>query len=232
MADRYAYLPFIGLFWMVVWGISDVIDRDVTARKSAAAFAVLVLIAFGALTYRQIGFWRNSETLWDRTLQVTQNNFVAHDSLAEFQLKQGRFAEACAHFRAAVNIFPDDMPAQEGLAVCAQARNDNREAIERYNTVLRRAIEPSIRATAFANLGSIYRGLGDYPRAKENYDSALRINPELPIALVGSGLLAQKGWDYSLAAAQYAHAMRVEPTSVGYLLLAKALATKRTFHGS
>lgn len=223
MADRYAYLPFIGLFCMAVWGISDVMNRNVAARKSAAAFAVLVLIVFGALTYRQVGFWRNSETLWNHTLQVTQNNFVAHDSLAEYQFEQGRFAASCSHFRAAVNIFPDDMPAQEGLAVCAQARNDNPEAIDRYEIVLRRAIEPSIRATAFANLGSIYRGLGDYRRAKENYDSALQLNPDLPIALVGSGLLAQKGWDYSLAAAQYAHAMHVEPTSVGYLLLAKAL---------
>ena len=223
MADRYAYLPFIGLFCMVVWGISDVINRNVAARESAGAVLVLVLIVFGALTYRQIGFWRDSETLWNHTLQVTQNNFVAHDSLAEYQLIQGRFSAGCSHFRAAVNIFADDMPAQEGLAVCAQARNDNREAIDRYDIVLRRAIEPSIRATAFANLSSIYRGLGDYRRAKENCDSALQINPDLPIALVGSGLLAQKGWDYSLAAAQYAHAMRVEPTSVGYLLLAKAL---------
>jgi tetratricopeptide (TPR) repeat protein len=222
MADSYAYLPLVGIFCMVVWGISDAINRN-AGRRSAATLAVLVLLVFGVLTYRQIGFWRNSETLWNHTLQVTQSNFVAHDSLAEFQLKQGRFAEACSHFQAAANIFTDDMPAQEGLAVCAQARNDNREAIARYNTVLRRAIEPSIRATAFANLGSIYRGLGDYRRAKEGYDSALHINPDLPIALIGSGLLAQKGWDYSLAATQYAHAMRVEPTSVGYLLLAKAL---------
>jgi cytochrome c-type biogenesis protein CcmH/NrfG len=223
MADRYAYLPFIGLFCMMVWGISDLTNQNVAIRNGVVAFAVLVLIVFGALTYRQVGFWRNSETLWNHTLQVTNNNFIAHDSLAEYQLKQGRFAVGCSHFQAAVNIFPDDMPAQEGLAVCAQARNDNGEAIERYDKVLRRALEPSIRATAFANLGSIYRGLGAYRRAKENYDSALQINPDLPIALVGSGLLAQKGWDYSLAAAQYAHAMRVEPTSVGYLLLAKAL---------
>ena len=209
---------------MVVWGISDLSKHKFTVRKSvAAAFAVLVLIVFGALTYHQIGFWRNSETLWNHALQVTKNNFVAHDSLAEYQLKQGRFAAGCSHFQSAVSIFPDDMPAQEGLAVCAQARDDNRQAIDRYDHVLRRSIEPSIRATAFANLGSIYRGLGDYRRAKENYDWALQINPDLPIALVGSGLLAQKGWDYSLAATQYAHAMRVEPTSVGYLLLAKAL---------
>ena len=184
---------------------------------------MLVLFVFGAQTYRQFGFWLNSETLWNHTQQETKNNFVAHDSLAEYELKQGRFAAGCSHFQTAVSIFPDDMHAQEGLALCAQARNDNGEAIDRYGNVLRRAIEPSIRATAFANLGSIYRGLGDYRRAMQNYDSALQINPDLPIALVGSGLLAQKGWDYSLAASQYAHAMRVEPTSVGYLLLAKAL---------
>jgi protein O-mannosyl-transferase len=223
MADRYAYLPFIGLFCMVVWGISDFGKQNIVFRKSATALAVVILAIFAGLTYRQIGFWRNSETLWNHTLEVTDHNFVAHDSLAEYQLKQGRFAAACSHFQAAVNIFADDMPAQVGLAVCAQARNEGREAIDRYDNVLRRAVEPSIRATAFANLGSIYRGLGDYQRAKENYDSALQINPDLPIALVGSGLLAQKGWDYSLAAAQYAQAMRVEPTSVGYLLLAKAL---------
>ncbi|HVH50083.1 MAG TPA: tetratricopeptide repeat protein, partial [Candidatus Bathyarchaeia archaeon] len=223
MADRYAYLPLVGLFCMLVWGISDSAKQNMVVRSSATAFAVVILAIFAGLTYRQIEFWRNSETLWNHTLEVTEHNFVAHDSLAEYQLKQGRLALACSHFQAAVNIFADDMPAQVGLAVCAQARNDDPEAIDRYDNVLRRAVEPSIRATAFANLGSIYRGLGDYRRAKENYDSALQINPDLPIALVGSGLLAQKGWDYALAAAQYAHAMRVEPTSVGYLLLAKAL---------
>jgi tetratricopeptide (TPR) repeat protein len=122
-----------------------------------------------------------------------------------------------------VKIFPDDMPAQEGLAVCAQARGDAKEAIERYKNVLKLAAEPGIRATAFANLGSIYRELHDYETSTQNYGSALKLNPDLPIALVGTGLLAQKGWDYSRAAEQYAHAMRVAPTSVGYLLLAKAL---------
>jgi tetratricopeptide (TPR) repeat protein len=223
MADRYAYLPFIGLFCMLVWGISDALKHWPAIGKAVALLSVTIVILLAALTYRQTGFWRNSETLWNHTLEVTKNNFVAHDSLAEYDLNQGRFAAGCSHFQAAVDIFADDMPAQEGLAVCAQAGHNNREAIERYENVLRLAIEPSIRATAFANLGSIYRELGNYQRAKENYESALRINPDLAIALVGSGLLAQKTWDYPRAAAQYAHAMRVEPTSVGYLLLAGAL---------
>jgi hypothetical protein len=223
MADRYAYLAFIGPFFAVAWGVSELTENRFALRQIMAMLGLVVLAVLGAATHTQVGFWKNSETLWKHTLQFTQANFVAHDSLAEYLLKQGRFAEGCSQFQASIGIFPDDMPAQEGLAVCAQAGDDNREAVDRYNFVLRRAVEPGIRATAFANLGSIYRSLGDYSRAKENYDSALQINPDLPIALVGSGLLAQKGWDYSLAAAQYAHAMRVEPTRVGYLLLAKAL---------
>ena len=223
MADRYAYLPYIGLFCMVVWGISDAASGWPEIAKVITASAVTVLIAFGALAQRQVGFWKNSEVLWNHTLQVTVGNFVAHDSLAEVFLQQDRFPEACSHFQSSVNIFPDDMPAQEGLAVCAQARGDSKEAITRYQNVLRLAAEPNIRATAFANMGSIYRELRDYGASMENYESALKLNPDLPIALVGTGLLAQKRWDYSRAAEQYAHAMRVQPTSVGYLLLAKAL---------
>lgn len=223
MADRYAYLPYIGLFCIVVWGISDLVGEKLQTKKIVSVAAAMVIVVFGVLARRQVGYWRTSEMLWNHTLQVTERNFVAHDSLADVLLQQSRFPEACAHFQTSVTIFPDDMPAQEGLAVCAQARGDSKEAVARYENVTRLAAEPNIRSIAFANLGSIYRALHDYPRAKENYESALQLNPDLPIALVGTGLLAQKGWDYSRAAAQYAHAMRVEPTSVGYLLLAKAL---------
>ena len=223
MADRYAYLPYLGLFCMVVWGISDAVSAGFANQKVVAAGAVLVLAVFAVLAQRQVGIWRNSEILWNHTLRVTEGNFVAHDSLAEVLLDQDRFPEACSQFQSSVKILPHDMPAQEGLAVCAQARGDAKEAIVRYKNVLRLAADPNIRATAFANLGSVYRELHDYSSSRENYESALKLNPDLPIALVGTGLLAQKGWDYSRAAEQYAHAMRVEPTSVGYLLLAKAL---------
>jgi tetratricopeptide (TPR) repeat protein len=223
MADRYAYLPYVGLFCMVVWGFSDAVSRRPEIAKLATTSAIAALIAFGAVAQWQVGLWKNSEVLWNHTLQVTTGNFVAHDSLAEYLLDHDRFPAACSHFQLSVSIFPDDMPAQEGLAVCAQARGDSKEAIARYQNVLRLAVEPNIRATAFANLGSIYRGLRDYPASMDNYESALKLNPDLPIALVGTGLLAQKRWDYPRAAEQYAHAMRVQPTSVGYLLLARAL---------
>jgi len=131
--------------------------------------------------------------------------------------------DARQQFEASLRIFPNDMLAQEGLAVCYQAGGEMDKAIEQYQNVLRLSIDNAVRATAFANLGSIYRTQGKYPQARQNYDSALQVNPDLPAALVGNGLLAQKGWDFANAARQYAHAMSIEPTSVGYLLLAKAL---------
>src|SRR5262249_48886701 len=113
--------------------------------------------------------------------------------------------------------------AQEGLAVCFQARGETDKAISQHENVLRLSLDNAVRATAFANLGSIYRMQGKYADSKKNYELALQMNPDLPAALVGSGLLAQKGWDFASAAKQYARAMSIEPTSVGYLLLAKAL---------
>jgi hypothetical protein len=144
MADRYAYLPFIGLFCMLVWRISDLVGRKPASRQIATVAAMVMLVVLGGIAFRQVGFWRNSESLWNHTLQVTERNFVAHDSLAEYCLKQGRFAEACSHFQSAINILPEDMPAQEGLAICVQARGNSREAIERYENVIRLAAEPGI----------------------------------------------------------------------------------------
>jgi len=222
MADRYAYLPFVGLFCMLVWAISELIHRN-WMQKAVLMSGLILLIASGTLAYRQTEFWHDSDTLWNHTLGVTHRNFVAHDALADYLMQRGRFSEACAHYESSVKIYSENMPAQEGLAICAQARGDTKQAIERYSLVISRSIEPHIRSTAFANLGSLYRGIGDYQFAKDNYEAALQLDPDLPIALVGTGLLAQKGWDYSRAATQFAHAMKIEPTGIGYLLLANAL---------
>jgi tetratricopeptide (TPR) repeat protein len=222
-ADRYAYLPFVGLYLMVAWGIAEAGEKWAGARPAFRLIAGAALLGLGILTFRQVAYWRNPETLWNRALETTRGNFFAHDSLAAYLIQTGRMPEACQHFQSSLRIFPGDVPAQEGLGVCYQAQGQPNQAVRQYENVLRLSIDNTVRATAFANLGSIYRQLGDYAQAKQNYQSALQLNPDLPIALVGTGLLAQKGWDFPKAAEQYAHAMSVEPTSVGYLLLGRAL---------
>jgi len=222
-ADRYAYLPFIGLFWIAGWAMAAAAERWQAARPAIAAVALAILLACGRTTSAQAGYWENPETLWNRALETTRGNFVAHDSLAEYLARTGRIEAACRHFEASLGLFPDDVIAQEGLGVCYQARGQTAKAVLQYENVLRLSLDHVLQANAYANLGSIYRQQGRYPEAKQNYELALQLNPDLPLALVGTGLLAQRGWDFSKAARQYAHAMSVEPTSVGYLLLAKAL---------
>ena len=99
MADRYAYIPFIGLFVALVWALRAVASR-LRLRAWLASTAVLVVLVMGCLTYRQIGYWRDSETLWRYTLSVTERNYVAHSNLGLALAKLGRPNEAILHFRA------------------------------------------------------------------------------------------------------------------------------------
>jgi protein O-mannosyl-transferase len=223
MADRYAYIPFVGLFIAAVWGIAD----WARARRIPAvylAFAASVAIAgLSVAAHAQIGYWKNSVTLWSHALSVTQGNFVAEDSMGAELMDRGKFQEAMAHFQAAAAINPSDAFSQLDLGVCEKRQGNIKGAVERYETVLRLSADPSLRSTAFGNLGSIYRTSGDYVHARENYDSALRLLPDNKFALIGLGLIAQKTGDLTHAVDYYSHAVNAEPSDTEYLLLAQAL---------
>ena len=96
-------------------------------------------------------------------------------------------------------------------------------AIERYQMVALRAADIGLRATAYGNLGSAYRQLGDSARAKQYFETALQLEPNRTMAMIGLGLIAQKNGDLPEAVRQYSRAMAAQPTDVGYLLLAQAL---------
>jgi len=223
MADRYAYIPYIGLFLMLVWTLAEWGARRKIPALALGTAAAAALIALGFLTHREIGYWRDSQTLWSRTLVVTQDNNVAHDSLARFLVLDGRSEEAVSHVRASLVIDPHDLQATMILGTYEHSRGHYAEAINLYKLVLLHADDPDIRADAFTNLGSAYRQLGDNADAKPCFEQALRLSPNHPIALVGLGLIALHGGDYPEAARQFSQAMKLQPTDVGYLLLARAI---------
>jgi protein O-mannosyl-transferase len=222
MADRFAYIPFIGLFVMVVWTVADWAGRP-QIPAAWLAVPILVLIALGAATHRQIGFWRDTPTMWQRALEVTQDNFVAHTNLATFLDQQGQVEEAAMHLRAALAIRPGDLPAELSLGAYEQRHGNFASAIERYTMVALHADSLDLRVPAFSNLGSAYRQLGDYADAKQSYEAALKLSPGYPMALVGLGLVAQHEGDFAEAIRQFSNGMTVQPTDTGYLLLARAL---------
>ncbi len=222
-ADRYAYIPFIGLFLIAVWTAADWARRVQVPRVYAAALAIVILIALSAVTHRQIGFWRDTATAWLRALAVTQDNFVAHTGLADYFDQQGQTEEAGVHFRAALAINPDHLPAVFGLGVYEQQRGNLSAAIESYRTVALHRGNPALRASAYIGLGSAYRQMGDYADAKQCYQSALQLSPGSPTALVGLGIVAQHDGDLAEAIQQFSNAVAVAPSDIGYLLLAHAL---------
>ncbi len=223
MADRFAYLPFIGLFVMVVWFTADWANGHQVPAAGVAISATSILLALGILTFHQVGYWHDIQSFWLRTIAQTQNNYIAHDSLGEYLASQGRTDEAAEQFRASLVIRPDDLPANMDLGTYEHGRGNLPAAIARYQMVAQHAGNLGVRAAAYSNLGSAYRQIGKLSQAKLCFEEALHWAPQQPMAMVGLGLIAEKDGDFPEAVQQFSHAMAVEPTDVGYLLLAHAL---------
>jgi Tfp pilus assembly protein PilF len=226
-ADRYAYIPFIGLFLMVTWLAADWAKAHRLSPAWLPIAAVGWLLALGTLSYRQVGYWHDVPSFWTRTLALTENNYIAHDTLGEYLARQGKTEEAAAHFRAALAIRPDDLPANLNLGTYEHGRGNLSAAIERYQMVALHAGDVNLRATAYGNLGSAYRQMGELAKAKQCFETALQLAPgqslSMAMSMIGLGLIAERNGDPAEAVRQYSRAMAVQPTEVGFLLLAHAL---------
>ena len=177
MADRFAYMPCIGLFVAVVWLLTAAASDSRIPSAWFLAAATLVLLALGCLTYRQLGYWRDDETLWRYTLSVTQRNYMAHDNLAIALAKQGRSDEAVVEFRAA-NALHTYPPLQvSALATYELRAGHPQEAIEEWNSVLHAASDPNLEASAWSGLGQARLQLQQYDQAAANFQNALRLSP-------------------------------------------------------
>ncbi len=175
------------------------------------------------LTHRQIGYWHNSESIWTHTLSLTENNYIAHDMLGLYLSDEGQTEGAAAQFRAALAINPNYLSGNLGLGTYEHAHGNLPAAIERYRIVALHAAQPGVRAAAYGNLGSAYRQLGDFVTAKQCFETSLKFAPDRPMAMIGLGLIAQSNGDFDEALRQYSRAMAIQPTDIGYLLIAGAL---------
>jgi len=175
MADRYVYIPAIGIFVLVVWGFNDWASSRPGIPKSLKPIAFVVLIFLAVLTFRQIGYWRSSEALWTHTLQITKDNFIANDMLGSLLLQEQR-PEGLQYFEAAARIAPLDPDSHQAVGAALQDRGDLQGAIREYQVVLR-ARDPRLLAYTYANLGVIYRQLGNDAAARLSSEQALRSDP-------------------------------------------------------
>ena len=107
IADRYAYLPFIGLFIMISWGIAAWAEARQVPLAAVRSVYVAVLLCLGVASYRQVGYWQDNVTLWSHALDVTSGNFLAENNLGKALLTEGKLEDGVAHFYKAAAIYPD-----------------------------------------------------------------------------------------------------------------------------
>jgi protein O-mannosyl-transferase len=219
MADRYTYIPLIGIFVMVAWGLTDWAATHHAEYWVWSAVGVALLALF-LTTLRQISFWRSSYELWSHTLAVTEHNLVAEDNMGVTLLDLGRPADALPHFERAAAINPRDALSRINIAADLQDRDLLQKAVEEYELTLTLTTDPKLLVVAYKNLGTAYRKLGDQAKSRQNYASAAKLNPQL------SSLLARVlEIDREIETLQQAVAHT--PTKAGYLQLAQALQRGR-----
>jgi protein O-mannosyl-transferase len=224
MADRYAYIPLIGVFVMVVWGAADLADYWKLGIAWRTLPAVVILLALSWAARRQLAYWDSGYHLWSHTLMLNPNSFIAHDNLGDALLMEGKPDEAYAHFQKAAEIAPRDPWSHTNMGAYLQQHGQLPEAIAEYRTTISLTRDEAMLALTYANLGSAYRELGDEKDARESYDEALELNPSQSNAYFGRAMLLARQGKLEQAIGDFSKSVEIEPTAEGYLRLGQALA--------
>jgi protein O-mannosyl-transferase len=178
MADRYAYLPLIGIFLMVVWGLADLADVRQIAFRTRAKVAAVVLVVLAAFSWEQIGYWRSAQDLWLHAVQITKDNFTADSNLGISLMASDRASEAVPYLRDAIRIKPNDPLTHLNVAGALQLSGQPREAIPEYQSAIALGPKPDMLAVAYENLGRSYEQIGNYALARTCYQEALLLSPD------------------------------------------------------
>jgi len=223
MADRYAYIPLVGIFVMIAWGLSDLADAFNFGFYSRLIPAVCVLMVLAFATRRQLSYWSSSYDLWSHTLAVTGPNFVAQNNLGGALLLMGAPDAAYPHFITAAEINPRDPMSHANIGAYLQDHGQWNEALTQYQIAVRLTSDRGLLASTYANMGTTYLDLGDDEKARQSYDRALQLNPNQPNAWFGLGFMAEKQGNLDGAIFHYSRSLELAPTAAGYLRLGNAL---------
>src|SRR5262249_24985204 len=201
-ADRYTYLPNIGLFVMGVWFAGDVamVRRSRSRLSVTTAAAVLVILALAWAAFIQTSYWRNSDTLWTRALAVTSDNDVAHNNLGYLCIDRGELGKAISHFESAAKIRSGKRDphydvgsafVQMNLADALARKGRSDEAMVHYEEAIK--LQPNY-ADAYYNRGNVLFAKGRVDEAIADWETALQIQPNDADAHTGLGnALLRKG---------------------------------------
>jgi len=174
-ADRYTYLPLIGVCTLCVWGAHDLTRRWPYQPLFLSALALAVTLPCIALTRRQLGYWKNSETLFRHALAVTENNELADDILGTLLVHEGRLDEGILHLRAALKLAPAYARAHNDLGAALGQQGHEDEALAEFGEALR--LNPKL-AEAHRNLGFALEKQGRLDEAIDQFRAAANLKPD------------------------------------------------------
>jgi len=208
MADRFTYVPLIGLFVIMAWGLPDLLAGWRHRRIALSLAASAAISAVMIFSWLQVQLWKNGVTLFEHTLSVTANNWLIHNNLGLTLIEGGRVEEAVSHYSEALRIKPDYAEAHNNMGVALGEGGRLEEAFYHLSEALR--IKPDF-AEAHNNLGI---ALGESGRLKEavyHLSEALRIKPDFAEAHNNLGLSLKKGGRIEEAVNHFSEAVRFKP---------------------
>ena len=208
LADRYTYVPLIGLFIMAAWGIPELLKNWRYRKEALAASSALILMCLLILTWTQVGYWRSSVELYDHALKVTGHNDTIHNNRGDAYCRLGNLRQAILDFDKAIEINPQYAEAYYNRGVTYGKLGNHRQAIEDFDRAIEAAPE---RPEPYYNRGFAYGELGDFRKAIENYDRAIEINSENAKAYNSRGVAYGKLGDQRQAISDYERAIEINP---------------------
>ena len=174
MADRYSYVPLIGLFIMVAWGMEELWTKRRLKRVMITCL-ISVLLIYAAIAWNQVGYWKNSQSLYKHALSVTKDNYLAHNNLGMVFYNQGRLKKALPHFREALRFKPQYIQANNNMGMALIRIGYPAKALPYLGSALR--VNPNY-AEANNNMGAAFLKLGKAEQARVYFERVVSLQPK------------------------------------------------------
>ncbi|HQG65543.1 MAG TPA: tetratricopeptide repeat protein [Smithella sp.] len=196
MADRYTYVPSLGITFVLAWGIPSIIENQKLRKRFLAPVAVIFLSLLMLLTWQQCHYWKNSVTVFIHAISVTKNNALAHNQLGLAFYEQGRDREALYHFDKTILLQPAQDSAYNNRGAIYLKYGRTEQALQDFNKTL--AVNPHY-VKAYNNRANLYIQERQYRLAMEDLNEAIRLQPDYVLAYFNRGLLSAGLGDYQKA---------------------------------
>jgi Tfp pilus assembly protein PilF/general stress protein CsbA len=210
MADRFTYLPLIGLFIMIAWGVPELLQSCDRSIRAGALFSAsgLILACLGVLTWTQLGYWKNSISVYNHALEVTSENSFIYYMRGVDYARSGDLARAVSDFDKVIEINPTEYYAFCNRADAYSKLGDNAKAIADYTAAIR--VDPKD-PKAYVSRGMVYHKLNRTQLALADYDSAIKLRPEFVEAYTNRGNVYNELGYYEQAISDYGKAIEIDP---------------------